>query len=91
MKNIIKTIIIVFIILIVLSIVNNYNTHYVRYGTVYSVNNDTITIKDEQGHLWDFIGSDYKLNDNVRMKMHTNYTDNNITDDKIIKIEKVGK
>lgn len=55
-------------------------SHYKKQGTVVAINDETITIEDSNGNLWDFKGDGYTINQKVTMNMYTNNTDNRYDD-----------
>lgn len=63
-----------------------YECHYAKDCVVVSVDNDVVTVKDTQGHLWEFIGDDYKITDVVRVTFYTNHTDTELFDDEIVDV-----
>ena len=63
------------------------DTHYTREATVVDVVSDEVVVIDEFGDEWSFIGSGYKVNDNVTLVIHNNTTMNTIADDRIIDIK----
>lgn len=52
--------------------------------------NNTITLKDTTNNLWEYKTDDYKVNDKVILTFNDKGTDF-LTDDEIIKIERVGE
>lgn len=64
-------------------------THYTREGIIIESNNNLITVKDECGYLWNFKGSNFKVNEKVKLTMDTNHTDSNIFDDKVIDVKEI--
>lgn len=85
MKNIVKTIIIIAVIFTVFGTVGHIETHYTQTGTITQTDNNTeeVTVVDETGNEWAFYGTGYTENDEVKIKFHTNFTDNNRKDDRI--------
>ena len=65
--------------------------YYTRYDcVVYSIEDNIITVEDNGGQLWSFIAEDnhsYKQFDKVNLKMHNNYTEDNIQDDIIMEVK----
>lgn len=60
-------------------------THYTRKECkVVECNKELVTVVDKCGFLWDFKAEDLKLGDTVTLKMHTNYTTEDIFDDIIL-------
>ena len=70
-------------------------SHYTRKGKVIELDkcNDVIAVEDVTGNIWEFFGDTekYNVNDNVKMRMFTNYTDETIEDDEILSVKKVEK
>lgn len=76
---------------VVIGLVGNIETHYTREAKVVSVSNGVATFECSCGYLWDWElenGESFRKGDDVTLVMHTNYTDNTITDDVIEKIER---
>ena len=65
----------------------SYEAHYTREVTVVSVQDNQVTVEDNQGYLWSFIGEDYKKGQELTVVMYDNHT-TKITDDEIIKVKK---
>ena len=61
--------------------------YYYKNAEVVGIEGDVIVIEDENGYLWEFYGDDYKISQQVEMKMFTNYTHNIIFDDEIKKVK----
>lgn len=66
------------------------DTNYSRYGYVIGRSDGVVTIEDTTGNFWDY-EDNIELGTYVKMSMHTNGTDNIISDDIIKKIEKNPK
>lgn len=68
---------------------NWYEAHYTREEcTVVSTDNGGIMFKDECGNKWFIEGESrgFKTGDKADLKMHTNFTTNDIKDDVILKV-----
>lgn len=64
------------------------DTHYTRHDCeVIECVKDVVTVEDNCGYQWQFIGGGCKVGDTVDLKMHTNHTDNYIFDDEIIEVK----
>ena len=61
--------------------------HYYKKAEVVEIEGDVIVVEDDDGYLWEFYGDDYKIGQQVEMKMFTNYTHNIIFDDEIKKVK----
>lgn len=85
LKNIGATMALV-VITIAVGIVGHYETHYNREGIVTKVEGNITTITDTTGNTWEVEDEDIAIGTNVTLKMHTQGTTNNITDDTIIKV-----
>lgn len=57
-------------------------TTYNRKATVININNEIVTVIDESGNEWDFIGNNFSIGDKVKLVMDNNHT-NTIRDDVI--------
>jgi hypothetical protein len=86
MKGIITTILIIIILLTMLGISNTVEAHYNREVVVTDVDCIEVTVEDEQGHLWSFFGSDYRVGQQLTVVMYDNHTDS-ITDDEIVRVK----
>lgn len=60
---------------------------YTREAMVTSCYEDCVTVEDTTGNEWQFIGKEYKTGDKVKLYMDNNHTDNNIYDDRIVKVK----
>lgn len=91
-KEIITITIITMMIIITLIIINVIDTHYMREGQIDYLDkcNDIIYVLDNTDNVWSFEGNTecYTIGERVTMRMHTNYTDDKITDDRIEKVFK---
>lgn len=65
----------------------SYEAHYTREVTVVSVQDNQVTVEDNQGHLWSFIGEDCEKDQELTVVMYDNHT-SKIADDEIIKVKK---
>lgn len=65
----------------------SYEAHYTREVTVVSVQDSKITVEDNQGYLWSFVGEGYEKDQELTVIMYDNHT-SKITDDEIIKVKK---
>ena len=63
-------------------------TQYTRVGTITKVSQNESVVVDTTGNEWVFVNDDFEVGDEVILKMNTNYTDENITDDIIEEIRK---
>ena len=89
MKTIAKAIAIILLVAIAFIGMREYCARYtMRYCEVYDVNDYEIAIIDNSDDIW--VWREYtkgvEIGDNCRLKMHTNYTDEDRTDDYIIEI-----
>lgn len=66
------------------------DTHYSATMTVVSIDNDTITLKDWNNDFWDFKGTNFKLNDKVKVTMYDNMTSHYKYDDEVIKVKRIS-
>lgn len=66
------------------------DTHYNATMTVVSINNDTITLKDLNNDFWDFKGTDFKLNDKVKVTIYDNTTSHYKYDDEIVSAKRIS-
>ena len=61
-------------------------THYFLKAMVSAVLPDRVVVVDENGETWSFKGDNFAVDDKVKLLMHTNCTDFNFEDDKIVKV-----
>ena len=81
-----KKIIAIILATVTLYGVNYYTHNYKRNVYVISNEREIVTVSDDYGHIWQFKGNGSKANEELILHMHTNGTENNIKDDKIIGI-----
>lgn len=80
------------VFIIIPSVVGGLETRYNRYGTVIEVNTEETLIEDKTGNIWAIYTEEktnFKVGDEVKMRMYNNYTDNKINDDEILKVKKL--
>lgn len=65
-----------------------FNSHYVRKAIVVSVTDNVVTVEDSTNNCWCFNDEGFVKGQKVKMLMHTNYTDDVITDDIIVNVKK---
>ena len=85
--KIIATILMSLSVFIALFLAIENTEHYYKKVEVVEIEGDVIVVEDENGYSWEFYGDDYKIGQQVEMKMFTNYTHNIIFDDVIEKVE----
>lgn len=87
-KIVIEFLFVILIFIIPAGIAGTIETHYNRNGIVIEVNekNEEVVILDKNGNEWVFYGTGYTEGDKVTMRMFTNYTDNTMYDDTIVKV-----
>lgn len=61
--------------------------HYTRQMTVIETNDSKVTLLDNTGNTWVLFDDGYETGEKVKVTMHTNYTINNIKDDRIVKVK----
>ncbi len=80
--------IIIYLMAFVVAISCCYTTnHYLKLGTVVTVDKDSILIEDTEGEVWEVYGYNFEVGDSVEMTMFTNLTKNNFYDDVVEKVE----
>lgn len=86
-----KSLYIIMILIISFVLIGCSMNYYTRYDcVVYSIEDNIITVEDNNGQLWSFIAEDnhnYKQFDKVSLKMHNNHTEDNIEDDIIMEVK----
>lgn len=87
------TIIFTFLLIIGFCLCSYTTTHYSREATVTQVTTSGITLVDNSGESWYYENPDlvFEKNEKIVLRMNTNRTDSDITDDIIIKVEKAGE
>lgn len=80
MKTIYK-ILLVIAVFAVIGVASGYEATYTRKAVITDIQNDTVTCKDMQGHIWSYNGTG-SIGQYVTLKMYDNHT-NTITDDVI--------
>ena len=88
MRKAITTIIITVIMLTMFYASTWIEAHYTREATVIEVNDNIVTVVDNTNNFWSFEGTEFNVNDKVKMTMDSINTDLNIYDDEIIDVEK---
>lgn len=90
-KNFLMVAVVVFLLIMVYEV----NIYYYRVGVVLDYNKQTniCTIADISGHKWEWqfendCSKDFSIGTNVKLKMNNNLTEDDITDDVIVKIIK---
>ena len=85
-KRIVITIIVMITVIVMYGYCAWHETHYTRDAIVIEIEDNTIVVVDTTDNVWEFEGTNYKINDNVKMVMNTMHTDSNIYDDEIEKV-----
>ena len=88
MRKTITTIIVTIIMLSLIYVSCWYESHYIREATVIEVTDNIVTVIDDTNNLWSFKGTDFNVNDKVKMTMDSMNTDLNIYDDEITNVKK---
>lgn len=88
MRKAITTIIITVIMLTMFCASAWIEAHYTREATVIEVNDNIVTVIDDTNNLWSFKGTDFNVNDKVKITMDSMNTDLNIYDDEITNVKK---
>lgn len=89
MKRVVRATVItiaVVVTLLVIGRVGYWETHYNREGVVTSVEGEVVTVTDTTGNEWAMEGEPLTVGDRVTLRMHTQGTDNTITDDTIVSV-----
>lgn len=61
--------------------------HYTREMVVTKVENNKVTLLDNTDNTWILFDDGYETGEKLMVTMHTNYTINNIKDDRIVKVK----
>ena len=89
LRNILGAVVVVVLVLAPGMIGGTIQTHYHQVGVVTAINGDEVTVMDNRGELWVYsTNKEFALCDKVKLTMFTNYTDDTIYDDVIVKIKK---
>ena len=86
-----KDIIILIIMLFIFCMLSWYETHYEREATVYSIENNIVTVIDDYRNYWEFESEGFNKGDRIKMLMDTMRTDSNIYDDEIQRVTIINK
>lgn len=85
MKQMICALFAVMCFFIAVGAVGYIENHYTRKDcVVVSVCGDSVRAKDKCGFVWSFEGSGYRVGEEVNLKMHTNYTSGDVSDDYVV-------
>ena len=76
-----------FFFIVLPGIAGNFEHHYTREAEVVEISGDVVVVEDTCGFEWEFYGEGYEVGQQVKMKMFTNYTHEEICDDEIKKVE----
>ena len=88
MKKTLAAAAVIIIFVLCQGIIGNYETHYTREVYVTEVDGDKITTEDNGGNLWEFYSNEeYTIGQKLKLKMFTNYTDNDIYDDEVLDVQ----
>ena len=86
----IKKILYIIVIIIALIFCNIIATTYVREARVIKVSDNNVQVIDKTGEYWEFKGTDFAIDDKVKLVMNDNNTDNIIKDDIIKRVIKIN-
>lgn len=86
-NEIIGTVLLAISIFIVFAVCSKIEMTYTRKAVVTEINNTLVTFTDECGYNWQADLERLEIGDRVKLIMDNNTTNNNIKDDKIIKIK----
>ena len=85
-RNVVVVTVVVAVALLVVGRVGYWQTHYNRNGIVTSVEGEVVTVTDTTGNEWAVAGEPLSVGDKVTLHMHTQGTDNVITDDTVVSV-----
>lgn len=84
----IRTTIYIIILLLLFALSSYIDTHYNREATVTTIEDNVVVFTDTVGYTWEATDVENIVEgQTVVLKMHTNHTTNNISDDIILKIK----
>lgn len=86
-KNIFKAVLVVIAFILVVAFYNYTNTHYSKECEVTYKGDNLVVVTDNEGYEWEFTVEDenpLQVGNKIKLKMHTNYTSDNIFDDIIL-------
>ena len=72
--TIIKRLLVLIAILLFIGFIGHIEAHYTREVTVIEVQDQEVTVKDKQGNLWCFNGTDYTVGQELVVVMYDNHT-----------------
>ena len=90
-NEIIGTILLVISILVIFAVCSQIEMTYTRKAVVTEVDNTLVTFTDECGYDWQADLEGFEKGVRVILIMDNNTTNNNIKDDKIIKVKTINK
>ena len=78
------------VFVLLLGMVGTAQNRYTLDGTVVKTEDSVMTVEDSRGHLWatDVDGGMIDKNAEIKIVFDTNGTDNIITDDRVVRIER---
>ena len=74
---------------LVLILCNYIETTDIKKATVTKVENEIVTLIDEDGEEWQVAFDNFLVGDNVEITINNNHSDKDFSDDKITKINKI--
>lgn len=86
-KEKVKIAIALIALFVLLALVGYIETHYTRKDcTVIDTQGYVVVVEDKGGHVWKYVAEDEvpRVGDMVDLRMHTEHTDTNISDDTIV-------
>lgn len=85
----IKKILYIIVIIIALIFCNIIATTYIREVRVIKVSGDNVQVVDKTGECWEFKGTNFSIDDKVKLVMNDNNTDDTIKDDIIKRVIRI--
>ena len=79
------------VLVMVLAIGNYYENHYTREVRVVEIDCLEITVADNYGHEWVYLGDDVEVGDSVELKMFSNNTVDDVEDDVVLNAKRIEK
>lgn len=73
--------------MVALGLCSTIQTQYKKEATVVEYCEDLVTVEDACGNMSQFFGDGYEVGDKLVLTMHTNYTDFDVSDDRIIDVK----
>lgn len=91
--RVLGTIALVLMFVVIPTFAEHANSYYNRVAEVVSYNEKTqeVVVVDNTQNEWVFFGDNFRVGDDVKMRMFTNYTEDFIEDDMVVRARVIKK